>query len=186
FSLLSHRNDAPERASRPFDRQRDGTVLSEGGGVLLLEELEHAHRRGAKIYAEVVGFGAAFDRARDGKGIARAIRAALQDAGIGPEEIDHVNAHGASTPESDAWEARGIAEVFGNCAAPPAVFAPKSYFGNLGAAGPITELIASLLAQQNRFVPRTLNYDEPDSSCPIPVLQTAQEVRKPHVLKVSL
>src|SRR5436305_2475854 len=93
FQPLSRRNDAPEKASRPFDRGRDGMVLGEGAGVLVVEELEHARRRGAEIYAELVGFGAAFDRKLNGEGLARAIRAALADAGIGPEDVDHVNAH---------------------------------------------------------------------------------------------
>ena len=94
FEPLSRRNDAPEKACRPFDRSRDGLVLGEGAGVLVVEELEHARKRGARIYAEVVGFGAAFDRERNGDGLARAIRAALAEAGIGPDDVDHVNAHG--------------------------------------------------------------------------------------------
>ena len=132
FEPMSQRNDAPEKACRPFDRNRDGLVLGEGGGVVVLEELEHAKRRGARIYAEVVGFGAAFDKGRTGTGLARAIRAALADAGVGPEEIDHVNAHGLSTVEADSWEARGLQEVFGKCSPPVPVFAAKSYIGTLG------------------------------------------------------
>src|SRR5262249_29607384 len=96
FAPLSRRNDAPEKACRPFDLQRDGLIVGEGAGVFVLEELEHARRRAARIYAEVAGFGAAFDRDRSGRGLARAIRAALHEAGIAPEEIDHINAHGLS------------------------------------------------------------------------------------------
>ena len=105
FSPLSRRNDAPEKACRPFDRGRDGVVLGEGGGVLVLEELEHARRRGARIYAEVIGFGAAFDRGRSGAGVVRAVRAALAEAGVGPDDLDHVNAQGYSTVQADALEA---------------------------------------------------------------------------------
>jgi 3-oxoacyl-[acyl-carrier-protein] synthase II len=186
FEPLSRRNDAPERACRPFDRRRDGLVLGEGAGVLVLEELEHARKRGAKIYAEVVGFGSAFDRGRTGAGVARAVRAALNDAGIGPEDVDHVNAHGLSSVESDAWEARGLHDVFGRCSPPVAVFAPKSYIGNLGAAGGTVELAASVLALRHGLVPVTLNYEEPDPACPVAVTAgQPQPVRREHALKVS-
>src|SRR5207248_2676449 len=114
FSPLSRRNDAPERACRPFERSRDGLVLGEGGGVLILEELEQAVARGARIYAAVAGFASAFDQALDGRGLARAIRSALAEAGIAPEEVDHINAHGSSTIEGDIWEACGLHEVFGD------------------------------------------------------------------------
>jgi 3-oxoacyl-[acyl-carrier-protein] synthase II len=197
FDSLSRRNDAPEKACRPFDQRRDGFVLGEGGGVLVLEELEHARRRDARIYAEVVGFGAAFDasvnpriansKAASGEsGLARAIRAALREAQIGPEEIDHVNAHGLSSVTSDAWEARGLQEVFGACREPVPVFAAKSYFGNLGAGGSTTELAASLLALQQGIVPRTLNYEQPDPACPVAVIaREAKPIRTPYLVKVS-
>src|SRR5208282_3968763 len=133
FEPLSHRNEAPEKACRPFDRSRDGIVLGEGAAVLVLEELEHARRRGARIYGEVVGFGASFDRDRSGAGLARAIRAALTEAEIGPEDIDHVNAMGFSGVETDRWEARGVQEAFGDRGGSVPLFAAKSYFGNLGA-----------------------------------------------------
>src|SRR5262245_9878943 len=184
FEPLSQRNDAPEKASRPFDRRRDGMVIGEGAGVLALEDLDHARRRGARIYGELVGFGAAFDRGCTGAGLARAIRAALKEASIGPEDIDHVNAHGCSSIEADRWESRGLLDVFGGRGTP--VFAAKSYFGNLGAAGGATELIASLLALQHGRLPATLNYEEPDPECPICVTAGAsQSVTKPHFLKVS-
>jgi 3-oxoacyl-[acyl-carrier-protein] synthase II len=186
FEQLSHRNDAPEKACRPFDRERDGLVVGEGAGVFVVEELEHARRRGARIYAEIVGFGAAFDPALKGDGLARAIRAALADAGIGPEEVDHINAHGLATRESDAWEARGLQEVFGHCSPPVPVFAPKSYIGNLGAGGSTVELAASLLAMSNGRVPPTLNYEQPDPNCPITVLAGApRPMTRPYVVKVS-
>jgi 3-oxoacyl-[acyl-carrier-protein] synthase II len=169
YEALSRRNDAPEKACRPFDRSRDGIVLGEGGGVLILEEREHARRRGARIYAEVVGFGAAFDRERTGAGLARAVRAALAEAGIGPEDVDHVNAQGFSGVKSDSWEAQGLLEVFGNCRPPVPVFAPKSYFGNLGAGAGTTELAASVLALAHGVCPPTLNYEEPDPACPLAV-----------------
>jgi 3-oxoacyl-[acyl-carrier-protein] synthase II len=184
FEPLSRRNDLPEKACRPFDRRRDGLVIGEGGGVLVLEELEHARRRGAKIYAELVGYGAAFDRARSGAGLARAVQAALKQAGVGPEEIDHVNAHGLSTIAADVMEARGLGQVFGDGRVP--VFAPKSYFGNLGAGASTTELAASLLALEHGLVPATLNYEEPDPACPVPVITgVPRALGRPYAVKVS-
>jgi 3-oxoacyl-[acyl-carrier-protein] synthase II len=186
FEPLSKRNDAPEKACRPFDRHRDGLVIGEGASVLVLEELEHARKRGARIYAEVVGFGAAFDRRKNGAGLARAVRAALAEADLGPEAIDHVNAHGLSSVEADAWEARGLQEVFGNLAEPVPVFAVKSYIGNLGAGGGTSELAATLVAMQHGAVPATLNYEEPDPACPIPVASGGlRAMKRPHVLKVN-
>ncbi len=183
FGALSRRNDAPEKAARPFDRTRDGVVVGEGAVVVTLEELEHARKRGARIYAEMVGFGSAFDRGRNGSGLARAARAALEQAGVGPEDLDHVNAHGLSTQEADAWEARGLQEVLGDRPVP--VFAPKSYFGSLGAGGGLSELSASLLGLSHGVVPATLNYEEPDPACPVNVLTRPAEVRRPYVLKVG-
>jgi 3-oxoacyl-[acyl-carrier-protein] synthase II len=199
FRPLSRRNDAPQRACRPFDRCRDGQVPAEGAGVFVLEEMEHARRRWARIYAEMAGFGAAFDRSGDkaicghgaaaipgaSHGLARAIRAALAEAQIGPEDVDHINAQGYSTVESDAWEARGIQEVFGGCHRPVPVFAGKSYFGNLGAGSSTTELAASVLALTHGLLPATLNYEEPDPACPVPVNRTQQAMTRPHVLKVA-
>jgi 3-oxoacyl-[acyl-carrier-protein] synthase II len=186
FEHLSRRNEEPERACRPFDRERDGLVLGEGAGVFVVEELEHARRRGAKIYAEIVGFGAAFDPTLKGDGLARAIRAALNDAGIGPEEVDHVNAHGLATKDSDAWEARCIHEVFSDDPSAAPVFAPKSYIGNLGAGGSTTELAASLLALEHGHLPPTLNYERPDPDCPVTVLAgQPRPIARPYVVKVS-
>jgi 3-oxoacyl-[acyl-carrier-protein] synthase II len=184
FNRLSRRNDAPEQASRPFDRQRDGMVLGEGAGVLVLEELEHAQRRGAPILAEVVGFGAGFDRDRSGAGLARAIRAALTEAGIGLGDVDHINAHGAGAIEEDAWEARGLRQVFG--ATCPPIFAAKSYFGHLGAGGASSELAIGLLALKHGILPATLNFQEPDPACPVSVSAEERPITRPCFLKISL
>jgi len=186
FEHLSHRNDEPAKACRPFDRDRDGLVLGEGATVFCVEALEHARRRGARIYGEIIGFGAAFDPSLQGDGLTRAVRAALAEAAIGPQEVDHINAHGLATRESDAWEARNLQEIFGNCSSPVPVFAAKSYIGNLGAGGSTTELAASLLAMNNGRVPPTLNYEQPDLDCPISVLcGEPRPMTRPYVLKVS-
>lgn len=182
---LSKRCDAPEKASRPFDKKRDGMVLGEGSGVFLMEELGHAKTRGASIYAEVVGFGASFDRKRDGRGIARAARAALAEADITPDQLDHVNAHGLSVGELDIAEARGIAEVIGANNREIPVFALKSYLGNLGAAADVVELAASALALRHGEIPATLNYEEPDPACPISVTTEMRPVRRPYFLKIG-
>jgi 3-oxoacyl-[acyl-carrier-protein] synthase II len=184
FAPLSQRNDEPAKAMRPFDKGRDGWVIAEGAGALAVEDLDHARRRNARIYAEVVGFSSSFDRGRTGAGLARAIRSALRQAGISPADIDHVNAYGLSTQSCDEWEARGLVEVFGANAAP--VFAPKSFFGSLCSASSLIELIASLLALQNGVVPATLNYDEPDPACPLAVIREKRSILKPHILKISL
>jgi 3-oxoacyl-[acyl-carrier-protein] synthase II len=186
FLPLSNRNEAPERACRPFDRGRDGIVLGEGACVFALEELEHASRRNARIYAEVVGFGAAFDRGCTGAGLARAIRVALQEAAIAPDAIDHVNAQGFSAVDSDVWEAAGIQEVFGACRRPVVTFATKSYFGNLGAASSTSEIAASLLALEQGLLPPTLNYEEPDPDCPVNIsADAAKAVESPYFVKVG-
>jgi 3-oxoacyl-[acyl-carrier-protein] synthase II len=184
FEHLSHRNDEPSKACRPFDRDRDGLVVGEGAAVFSVEELQHAQRRGARIYGEIVGFGAAFDPTLTGDGLARAIRAALGEAGIEPRDIDHINAHGLSTRHSDAWEASNLRDVFGESS--PPVWAVKSYIGNLGAGGSTTELAASLLALTEGCVPPTLNYEHPDPDCPVTVLSgDVKAVDRPYVLKVS-
>jgi 3-oxoacyl-[acyl-carrier-protein] synthase II len=183
FEELSRRNEEPERACRPFDRGRDGLVIGEGAAVYVLEDLEHARRRGARIYAEVVGFGAAFDRRLDGDGVARAVRAALADAGIGPEEVDHVNAHGLATRECDAAEARGLAQVFGDRV--PLV-GYKGSFGNLGAAGGALEMAASVLGLSEGVLPSTHNFEQADPDCPVTVVGgAARPVGRPHAVKVG-
>jgi 3-oxoacyl-[acyl-carrier-protein] synthase II len=185
FANLSKRNDEPARACRPFDRNRDGAVVGEGGGVLVVEELEHARRRGARIYAEIVGFGAAFDRGQTGRGLVQAMRAALREAGLTPDDLDHVNAHAEGAIANDAWEARAIHEVLKDGQRPPPVFAAKSYFGNLGAASDVSELAASLLALTHGSLPRTLNYETPDPACPVAVSRQTEPVTRPYVLKVG-
>jgi 3-oxoacyl-[acyl-carrier-protein] synthase II len=183
FSPLSCRNDAPEKASRPFDRDRDGLVVGEGGAVFVLEDREHARRRDARIYAEVVGFGAAFDRDGSGGGLTRAVRAALAEAGVGPGELDHVNAHGASTVDGDAREARGLVAALGGRTVP--VFAPKSYFGCLGVGSGPVELAASLLAQGSGVLPGTLNYERPDPACPVQVVPERRRIIRRYFLKAG-
>jgi 3-oxoacyl-[acyl-carrier-protein] synthase II len=186
FEPLSHRNEEPARACRPFDRKRDGLVLGEGGTVMVVEELEHAKKRGARIYAEVIGFGAAFDARKSGSGIARAIRAALSQAGITPQDLDHINAHGLGSIDSDAWEARGLHEVFGSCSPAIPVIALKSAIGNMGAGAGLTELAISILGQYHGRMPSTLNYEEPDPACPVTVQTGApRPVRSPYALKIG-
>ncbi len=183
FNHLSKRGNDPEKACRPFDAQRDGLIIGEGGSVVVAEDLEHAQKRGATIYGEVVGFGSAFDKGLTGKGLARAIRAALNQAKLTPADIDHVNAHGLSHPDSDAWEAQGIREIFGDKT--PTVWAMKSYTGNLGAGADMAELGASLMALKHKQLPGTLNYEFPDPRCPINVTRETTATTKPYVLKVG-
>jgi 3-oxoacyl-[acyl-carrier-protein] synthase II len=164
----TRRNDAPEAASRPFDKDRDGFVLSEGAAVLVLEEREHARARGARIYGELVGYGATADAyhitapSPEGEGNARAMRMALAQAGLAPEDIDYVNAHGTSTQPNDREETAAIKQVFGEHAYKLLVSSTKSMTGHLlGAAGAI-EAIACLLAIRDGCIPPTINYTTPD------------------------
>jgi 3-oxoacyl-[acyl-carrier-protein] synthase II len=165
---LSRRNDEPERASRPFERDRDGFVLSEGAAVLVLEEAEHAARRGVKSYGELIGYGASDDAyhmadpAPGGVGGALSMRAALANAGIAPEDVGYINAHGTSTPANDRAETQAIKEVFGDHARKVLVSSTKSMTGHLfGAAGAL-EAIICLLALRDGCIPPTINYDIPD------------------------
>jgi 3-oxoacyl-[acyl-carrier-protein] synthase II len=169
---MATENGDPTRASRPFDKNRTGMVAGEGAGMVVLEELSAAKARGAKIYAEVVGFGSAnvADKSLRGKcdvALVRAMRAALRDARVSAESVGHINAHGLSTIERDADEARAIREVFGGSADRLPVTAFKSYFGNLGAGSGVVELIASVMALGNGRLPRVLNFETPDPTCPI-------------------
>jgi 3-oxoacyl-[acyl-carrier-protein] synthase II len=182
FAPLSRRNDAPERAARPFDRDRDGQVIGEGAGVVLAENLEHALKRGANIYGELVGFGSAFDRNLDGSGIARSVRAALAQAKVPVETIDHVNAHGLSTPRADRAEARAIGDTVGSTVP---VFAAKSHVGDLGAGSGIFELAISLLALRSGTMPGTMNYEQPDPSCTVAVSRESRIVQKDCFLKIG-
>ncbi|HEV8655127.1 MAG TPA: beta-ketoacyl-ACP synthase II [Candidatus Limnocylindria bacterium] len=165
---LSRRNDEPERASRPFDRDRDGFVLSEGAAVLVLEEAEHAARRGAKSYGELIGYGASDDAyhmadpAPGGAGGALSMAAAIENAGITPQEIGYINAHGTSTPANDRAETQAIKQVFGDHAYKLMASSTKSMTGHLfGAAGAL-EAIVCLLALRDGCIPPTINYDTPD------------------------
>jgi 3-oxoacyl-[acyl-carrier-protein] synthase II len=168
---MSTRNDDPEGASRPFDSGRDGFVLSNGAGCLVLEEYEYARARGANIYAELVGFGMSGDAhhitspPEDGEGARKCMVAALQDAGIGPEEVDYLNAHGTSTPVGDIGETIAIKRAFGNAAKTLAVSSTKSSTGHLlGAAGAV-EAIFSILAIRDKLLPPTINLTDPDPAC---------------------
>ncbi|HJU62973.1 MAG TPA: beta-ketoacyl-ACP synthase II [Candidatus Binatia bacterium] len=171
MKALSTRNDEPARASRPFDRERDGFIIAEGSGVLILEERERALQRGAKVYAEIIGYGANGDAhhmtapAPEGEGAARCMRLALKDAGIGPSDVDYINAHGTSTEYNDANETQAIKKVFGEQAFKLAVSSTKSMTGHLlGAAGAV-EGIYSVLALHHGMIPPTINYENPDPEC---------------------
>ncbi len=171
LKAVSSRNDEPERASRPFDKNRDGFVMSEGAGVVVLEELSVAKRRGAKIYAEVIGYGANSDAyhmtapSPEGEGAVRCIRMALRSGEIDPLQVDYINAHGTSTPYNDATETQAIKRVFGEHAARIAVSSTKSMTGHLlGAAGGV-EAVYSVLAVDRGMIPPTINYEEPDPEC---------------------
>jgi 3-oxoacyl-[acyl-carrier-protein] synthase II len=171
MKALSTRNDEPLRASRPFDKERDGFVIGEGSGILILEEREHALKRGAKIYAEVIGYAATGDAyhmtapAPEGEGAARCMRLALKDAGIAPSDVDYINAHGTSTEYNDANETTAIKAVFGEQAVKLAVSSTKSMTGHLlGAAGAV-EGVYSALALYHGMLPPTINYENPDPAC---------------------
>jgi 3-oxoacyl-[acyl-carrier-protein] synthase II len=171
MKALSTRNDEPTRASRPFDADRDGFVPGEGAGLVVLESADHARRRGARIYAEIVGYGMTADAYHmtapdpDGDGAVRAMAAALRDAGLRPEDVGYINAHGTSTPYNDKTETLAIKQVFGEHARRLAVSSTKSMTGHLlGAAGGI-EAIATVLALQHGVLPPTINYEKPDPEC---------------------
>lgn len=190
---LSKRNDEPEKASRPWDKDRDGFVMGEGAGILVLEEYEHAKARGAKIYAELVGFGMSGDAYHitapdeDADGAARAMEAAIHDAGIAVEQVDYINAHGTSTYLNDMNETKAIKRVFKKHAYDLAVSSTKSMTGHLlGAAGAV-EAIFSILAIQDQIAPPTINLDNPDEGCDLNfVAHTAQKRAINYVLSNSL
>jgi 3-oxoacyl-[acyl-carrier-protein] synthase II len=168
---LSFRGDAPQQASRPFDVDRDGFVLAEGAGVIVIEELEHARRRGARIYAELKGYGASGDAGHitqpdeEGRGGAHAMTMALQDAGIAPEAVDYINAHGTSTPLGDVAETKAVKRVFGGHAKRLAISSTKSNLGHtLGASGGIEAVVCSLTINRGVIAP-TINLDTPDPEC---------------------
>ncbi|MCS7000733.1 MAG: beta-ketoacyl-ACP synthase II [Bacteroidota bacterium] len=191
MKALSERNDSPETASRPFDRERDGFVLGEGAGALLLEELEHARRRGARIYAEIVGAGATADAYHitaghpDGIGIKLALAECLREANLPPTAVDHINLHATSTPVGDPAEAKAIVDFFGDHVANISLSATKSMTGHLlGAAGAI-EAIATVLAIVHQTVPPTINIVERDPEID-PRLDLTENVARPRRIEVAL
>jgi 3-oxoacyl-[acyl-carrier-protein] synthase II len=189
---LSTRNDDPTRASRPFDRDRDGFVLAEGAGILILEAEEVARRRGARIYAELLGYGMSADgwhiTAPDeqGRGAARAMKRCLADAQLGPDAVDYINAHGTSTPLGDLAETRAMKDVFGPHAARLLVSSTKSQLGHLlGASGGV-ELVISALAIHHGVLPPTINLDHPGEGCDLDYIpNVAREVRVNRVMSNS-
>ena len=185
MKAMSQRNDDPQHASRPFDLNRDGFVSSEGAGVLVLEELEHAKKRGARIYGEVIGYGATGDAyhitspAPNGSGDARAIQQAIRHAGIKPEEIDYINAHGTSTSLNDKYETMAIKTALGEEAARKvSVSSTKGSLGHaLGAAGGLESIIC-LKAIENGIVPPTINYETPDPECDLDITPNVAKKRE--------
>ena len=171
MKALSTRNDEPDKASRPFDKMRDGFVMGEGAGVVVLESLEHARERKAHIYGEIVGYGMSGDAhhitapSPEGEGAARSMNLALHDAGLEPGEVDYINAHGTATQLNDAMETKAVKTVFGDKASHVPISSTKSMTGHLlGAAGGV-ELIACLLAMERNLIPPTINYEYPDPEC---------------------
>lgn len=186
---LSTRNDQPEKACRPFDKDRDGFVIAEGAGMLVLEELEHARRRGARIYAEVGGYGATADAhhltapAPGGEGAARSMKMALSAAGVNPAEVDYINAHGTSTDLNDKFETMAIKAALGEAARKVAISSTKSMHGHLlGAAGAV-EAAATIMAIQHGIIPPTINYTTPDPDCD---LDYVPNQARPASVKVAL
>jgi 3-oxoacyl-[acyl-carrier-protein] synthase II len=181
---MSRRNDEPARASRPFDRERDGFVMGEGAGILLLEELEHARRRGAPILAEIVGLGMTGDAfhmtspAPDGEGAGRAMQLAVDDAGLRPSAVDYINAHGTSTELNDASETAAIKRVFGEHARRLMVSSTKSMVGHLLGAAAAVEAIFCVLAIRDDVVPPTINQEFPDPACDLDYVPNAARRRR--------
>jgi 3-oxoacyl-[acyl-carrier-protein] synthase II len=182
MKAISTRNDEPERASRPFDRDRDGFVMGEGGAIAILEELGHARARGAKIYAELIGYGYTSDAYHlaapdpDGDGAARCMQMALRDARLAPEEVDYINAHGTSTELNDITETVAIKRIFGDYASRLPVSSTKSMTGHLLGAAGSTEAVFSVLAIRDKLIPPTINYETPDPRCDLDyVPNTARE-----------
>ena len=180
---LSTRNDEPTRASRPFDRDRDGFVIGEGAGIIVLESLEHARARGATVWAELLGYAATADAAHmaapddTGQGVKRCMRLALADAERGPSDVGYVNAHATSTPAGDRVEALALREVFADCIEETPVSATKSMTGHLLGASGAVEAIMSILALRDGCLPPTINLDHTDPDCELDhVAGTAREV----------
>ena len=187
MKALSTRNNEPERASRPFDRDRDGFVMSEGAGIVVIEELEHARARGAKIYCEITGYGVSADAYHmtapppDGEGAARAMKLALDHARISPEQVDYINAHATSTEIGDLCETRAIKQIFGACADKVSISATKSMTGHLlGGAGGI-EMAACALAIRDSVIPPTINLENPGEECDLDYTPHAAREKKVRV-----
>ncbi|MBX9584810.1 MAG: beta-ketoacyl-[acyl-carrier-protein] synthase family protein [Gemmataceae bacterium] len=192
LTALSQRNDSPRTASRPFDKTRDGFVIGEGAGIVVLEGLEHAKRRGATIYAELTGYGSTADAYRmtdphpDGKGAVRCMADALRDAGLNPTDIGYINAHGTSTQANDSAETAAIKAVFGDYAYKVPVSSSKSMLGHLIAAAGVVELVVGVTALRQGVLPPTINYEVPDPECDLDyVPNAAREKRVDHVLSNS-
>jgi 3-oxoacyl-[acyl-carrier-protein] synthase II len=184
LTALSTRNDAPTKASRPFDKDRDGFVLGEGAAMLILEEHDQAKRRGAKIYGEILGYGSTADAYRitdthpEGRGASSCIRLAMQDAGLNPTDVHYINAHGTSTDVNDKVESLAIKTVFGEHAYKVPVSSTKSMLGHLIAAAGATELIICLMAIRDNVLPPTINYDTPDPECDLDYIpNTARQTK---------
>jgi len=178
---MSRRNDRPEKASRPFDKTRDGFVMGEGAGIVVLEELEHAKKRGARIYAELAGYGNSADAYHltapepDGQGMVRVMTLALKDAGLDPSEIGYVNAHGTATELNDKAESAAIIKVFGEHARRLKVSSIKSMIGHLMAAAGAVEFVATVLSLATGILPPTINYEEADPECPLDYVTRGME-----------
>jgi 3-oxoacyl-[acyl-carrier-protein] synthase II len=184
LTALSTNNEHPTKASRPFDRDRDGFVLGEGAAMVVLEELEHARRRGAQIYGEVRGYGSTADAFRitdthpEGRGATRCIKLAIEDAGLNPDQVHYVNAHGTSTSVNDKVETLAIKNVFGDRALRTPVSSTKSMMGHLIAAAGATEMIICLLAIRDSVLPPTINYEHPDPECDLDYIPNAARETK--------
>ncbi len=189
LTALSTRNDEPQRASRPFDRDRDGFILGEGAGMLILEEFEHAQARGAVIHGEVAGYGSTADAFRitdshdEGRGAIACIRQALDDAGLNPEDVDYINAHGTSTSVNDSIETLAIKQTFGDAAYKVPVSSTKSMMGHLIAAAGSVEAIVCLLTIRDGVLPPTVNLDNPDPDCDLDYIPHAA---RQHAVDVTL
>ena len=192
LTALSTSNDEPTKASRPFDKNRDGFVLGEGAAMVILEDLDHARQRGARIYGEVTGYGSTADAFRitdthpEGRGAARCMQLAIEDANLGLDQIDYINAHGTSTTVNDKVETLAVKKVFGERAPLVPVSSTKSMMGHLIAAAGATELIICLMAIRDNVLPPTINYETPDPECDLDyVPNRAREARCDHALSNS-
>jgi 3-oxoacyl-[acyl-carrier-protein] synthase II len=189
---LSTRNNEPEKASRPFDNQRDGFIISEGGGIIIIEELAHALERGANIYAEIIGYGMSSDAFHftapdpEGIGASLCIEAAIKDSGLGPTDIDCINAHGTSTKLNDISETKAIKSIFGDHVYQIPISSTKSMTGHLLGGAGATEAIYSILTIRNNLIPPTINYEFPDPECDLDyVPNKAREAKVRTVLSNS-